>query len=994
MLPDGDQMVFKSRIDWRIRGGATLNALRQLGLQGKKSYEKWIPERYLFAPIADRVALLQGLLDSDGSVHSVNNHVEFVSTSEKLARDVVSLVQSLGGTARLARKEVNRYTYKGESKIGLPSWRVSIALPNGIRPFLLGRKATTYRGRVKYAPSRSIVSITPVGRENVTCIAVDAPDHLYVTDDFIVTHNTLVQLIALYELGEWPALILCPGHMVEKHRRDAELSGDPGDPVAARIITRPARAEKSRWHESIAPAIESSGGCVVETTRTQVAPVTVNDPGGRRRVVVECAMVSIEEIAKTLKRLCTFRDNGKTVEPAIQLTTTGLVAEFVDRDDYTLFDFADDYRAGRLGQKAVAIVGFEPAKYDAGQAPITMRQTKRLWDEEKKTYVHKQVNVCPSCGAFHQGSPPAFCDHLIVEQVYDPATKKMALDAAGRMVTRARTCGAALFNFNHWRRIGLSRLVQRKFKNFFRVYVADEVHKAMNGRSDIGCADSRLLSAVPYSLALTGTLFGGAAGSLFHLLYRRNHEVRQLYGYGDLHRWIDHFGLWKKTWSQDKPFTVGERGVSTGIERWNYRQSELAGVGPGVIRFLLPLTLFGDITDLGFQLPPVYEHVNYLSMTAAQKEQYQKMDSSLLAQAMSLARQDHDPGGLSAWYTATRFRPNSAFRHEVIEYRSKRGEGCVHIDLPPVITDDQPFLPKEKRLARIVRRNARRGRKTLVFVEQTAGRDIRERLRHVLETLAGAPDAVELAEIDDERVVVEIDDELATMSVPIRVESLSSDDLSPRKREAWIRMHAPNMEALLVNPKLVETGLDLIMFGEIIFYELNTSLYVVWQSMRRVWRLGQKHEVHVWFLVYRDTCEDALLQYMGVKMKHALLLYGKEATGSLVEADDDDDFQRARIRAAMKGVADENAGEAVERTACPAVSGIGSLFTTGQEAVVMVDESPAGSPVATSPVLQPVASPPDEVMQLDLFGGRVAASAAKSPRGRKRTPASRFTQMG
>ena len=50
---------------------------------------------------------------------------------------------------------------------------------------------------------------------------------------------------------------------------------------------------------------------------------------------------------------------------------------------------------------------------------------------------------------------------------------------------------------------------------FFSVYVADEVHKAQNGRSDVGTADQRLLSATRYSLALTGTLFGGTASSLF-----------------------------------------------------------------------------------------------------------------------------------------------------------------------------------------------------------------------------------------------------------------------------------------------------------------------------------------------------------------------------------------------------------------------------------------------------------------------------------------------
>jgi len=77
--------------------------------------------------------------------------------------------------------------------------------------------------------------------------------------------------------------------------------------------------------------------------------------------------------------------------------------------------------------------------------------------------------------------------------------------------------------------------------------------------------------------------------------------------------------------------------------------------------------------------------------------------------------------------------------------------------------------------------------------------------------------------------------------------------MSPAKREAWIRLNAPRMDSLLVNPKLIETGLDLVMFSHLVFYETTTSLYVLWQSMRRVWRLGQDKPVQVDFLTYTGT---------------------------------------------------------------------------------------------------------------------------------------------
>ena len=179
-----------------------------------------------------------------------------------------------------------------------------------------------------------------------------------------------------------------------------------------------------------------------------------------------------------------------------------------------------------------------------------------------------------------------------------------------------QACQAPLFNFTRWRRVGLARLVQRKFRHFFKVYVGDEIHKCQNGRSDIGAADQRFLSSIKYSLALTGTLFGGTAGSLFYLLYRRVPELRQLYEFSEKNRFIDHYGVWERDWDQGKPYYEGETGASTGIKRWNYRQRELPGVAPAVIRFLLPITLFGNITDLGYELPPLYENVEELPMSA------------------------------------------------------------------------------------------------------------------------------------------------------------------------------------------------------------------------------------------------------------------------------------------------------------------------------------------------------------------------------------------
>jgi hypothetical protein len=546
--------------------------------------------------------------------------------------------------------------------------------------------------------------------------------------------KTATAIASLELLNKWPAVVMCPGHMLYKWQRDLERSGDPENPIVARVITRPVLDKPSAWVEKIRRAIEANGGRIVETSRRQVNPVTPDDPGGRRRILIEYAPKDAEAIRTIIHKLA-FKD--KTVQKSLfapQWSKTKAEVEIVDRDEYSLFDFYADFKAGRLGHKAAAVIAFDPAKYDAGadSEPAVRMKWRRQYDEKKGEYVNLKVATCPTCGEVVQGKE-RFCGN----------------------------CQAPLFSFSRWRRAGHSRLLQRKFRHFFKVYVGDEIHKCQNGRSDIGAADQRFLSAVKYSLALTGTLFGGTAGSLFYLLYRRVPELRRLYEFSEKNRFVDHYGVWEREWDQGQPYYEGEVGASTGIKRWNYRQRELPGVAPAVIRFLLPITLFGNITDLGYELPPLHEHVEQLPMTEELAMQYNALENGLLRRALELVR-NGDVGVLSAWFTAVRFRPASAFRDECVDYVSKKGRGELHWKLPAVTTKPQPWLPKEIKLAEIVRCNMVQGRKTLTFVEQTGTRDIRTRLKLVLENLAPGGN-------------------MTLVEVP-KVGVLSAGDMSPARR--------------------------------------------------------------------------------------------------------------------------------------------------------------------------------------------------------------------
>lgn len=196
-----------------IKIGDTLNLLN---LNNTKAYNKFIPNIYKYSSIENRLAILQGLMDTDGHCMSSKNGTfkgtEFSTISEKLCDDVCEIVQTLGG---IARKKSRRSFYKKDGKkveCNI-SYRVNIKLPKGMNPFRLKRKSERYIEPKKYPTGRYISKIEKYGEDECTCISVDSPDKLYVTEHCIVTHNTTSAIIASLETNSKRILIICPASL-------------------------------------------------------------------------------------------------------------------------------------------------------------------------------------------------------------------------------------------------------------------------------------------------------------------------------------------------------------------------------------------------------------------------------------------------------------------------------------------------------------------------------------------------------------------------------------------------------------------------------------------------------------------------------------------------------------------------------------------------------------------------------------------------------------
>lgn len=184
-----------------------IDDLVDVGLWGHRGLDKFVPDAYKFAPPADRLALLQGLLDTDGYAMRLSSGTataQFYSSSKALAVDVRWLAESLGGTGRLTSK-----LFRGRQR-----YTVTVKLPAPFNPFRLSRKAVLWgKGHAQLRPTRAITGVEYLGRTPMQCIAVDHPDQLYVTDRFVVTHNTTSALLGLSAPDALPVLVVTPTHL-------------------------------------------------------------------------------------------------------------------------------------------------------------------------------------------------------------------------------------------------------------------------------------------------------------------------------------------------------------------------------------------------------------------------------------------------------------------------------------------------------------------------------------------------------------------------------------------------------------------------------------------------------------------------------------------------------------------------------------------------------------------------------------------------------------
>ena len=414
------------------------------------------------------------------------------------------------------------------------------------------------------------------------------------------------------------------------------------------------------------------------------------------------------------------------------------------------------------------------------------------------------------------------------------------------------------------RRMAPIEFIGRYMPGWFDYAVCDEIHQLASDTAH-GNALGTLASCTDRIVGLTGTLLGGYADDLFNTLFRLEAARMKEHGYE-----------WGTTGRSSFTQDYGVLETITRVEPAENRCSKSKttsmvrrkpGASPLLFgEFLMQLCAFVFLEDISEELPPYEESFVSVPMDALMMSAYRELEDairkalkehrgnrSVLSTMLNtlLLYPDH-PYGLGTLY-GTEFDPELKrnVRFVIAETR----------DLP-----QEQLYAKEGKLIEEIRKELTEGRRCQVFAVYTQKHDVTTRLHRVLEN-EGIRTAVLRASVDTS------------------------------KREAWYaRQTKEGVQVVISHPKLVETGLDLLDFPTIIFYESGYSLHTLRQASRRSWRIGQRRPVRVKFLCYEGTMQTACLRLMGKKLLVALTMEGKFAGEGLQNIDEDDDMLSAMAR--------------------------------------------------------------------------------------------------
>lgn len=409
-------------------------------------------------------------------------------------------------------------------------------------------------------------------------------------------------------------------------------------------------------------------------------------------------------------------------------------------------------------------------------------------------------------------------------------------------------------------RESIADYVFKKFPKGSYNVILDEAHEYKGGNTGQGNAMARIVANSRKAIALTGTLMNGYASSLFYLLYRLNpHMMNKKLGfdYNQVQQFVSQYGAHEEIVEAKE---VSSEGVVTRMgKRINVR--EKPKISPYLLSVLLDMTIFLRLDEIkmpsNLQLPDYTEIIDLVPMEEELKTPYMRYISEITKE---IRKDKRLLGNLATDAIAIPDMP----------FTVKSAQEKIFYE-PEITREEFGITAKEQRLIDNVRKELDKGRNCMVyltFTNQIVSTDITS---------------------------------ILSDAFPSKVVKFLPSSVVPTKRKEWIEKNP--CDVLIANPELVKTGLTLLQFPTIIFYQTTYNVFTLKQASRRSWRIGQTQAVKVIFMAYENTPQHIALKLIGAKVGAANSLEGRLSGDDDLSsmADEDDNIQLALAKAILSG---------------------------------------------------------------------------------------------
>lgn len=455
------------------------------------------------------------------------------------------------------------------------------------------------------------------------------------------------------------------------------------------------------------------------------------------------------------------------------------------------------------------------------------------------------------------------------------------------------------------RKMDLAIIFQRQFGRHINVAVVDEGHLAKSGDSARGMSVGNICALADSTLMLTGTLSGGYSSTLFFLLWRFTRAIRKRFGYDEVSRWVEQYGVRQITTRETEDGGKTER-FSTGKQSRKKAPPpqirEIPGISAQAMPFVLGDAVFASLSEIfPYPLIPHFtdktpamgldttqsavltykanldgadgdeDTLEEFTDTFTQKTAYQKI-SAILTDEMKAMLLRGDKGLLAITLQTMLRWPNAS--HHPIQIKHPR-TGQVFLEFPGL--PEEWLFPKEEWLLERCHQWKNAGHRTIVYVSHVGEIDVAARLKSVLER--------------------------PYQGKTLKVALLRSTTTETEERGDWIEEQVDEgADVLICNPQLVETGLDLIQFSRVVMYQMIYSTYTLQQCVRRVLRPKQLHDVEVHYPQYHDAFEILAAKLMAQKALAAAQVAGRDLSDVFMKQAGTPDLQTMFINQVRSGI--------------------------------------------------------------------------------------------